>query len=835
MKIDRDAFRANLFYSYSHKDEQYRNNMETALAQLRREHLLSDWSDQKILPGQSISKEIKEKMDEVDIFVFLLSSDFIKSEACIEEWKYAKQLAAEGKSIFRIPIILRDCAWKDFLNNDDIKVLPNDGKPIVGFENKDTAWLQVYEGIKVVINRLKKTFIPEPEFLKEMEKTDFIAQQHIKLRDIFIFPTLSCSSPQVQDELLQEEIIEDQTKLLEKKYILIHGADRSGKTALGRHLYISLLNAQSTPVLHIDLKEVPRKVNHKVFSRAYYGQFSGDYSLWKQQKDKILILDNLSSDPNLIEFIELAKQLFDKIVVTLSSDIFYSYFRDDERLADFHEVKIEPLNHKKQEELIRKRLELSDRSEPISDGLVDKIEDRVNSIIISNKIVPRYPFFVLSILQAYKAFSEENFSIISYGHCYHGLIISNLLKAGISGADNDIDPIFNFAENLAFKNYESTQSPSSTKFNLDEFVKEYRMKFILSDSILNRLKNDDYGIITDKGSFKSPYMYYFFLGKFLSEKNEENQGIIRQMCEQSHVSLNYLTLLFIIHHTNDNEIINDILLRTKQILKDTPPAKLDRTEIENFRGIVDDLSENMLTDSNVETERRKEREFRDITRVLTEMVERLEEQIDEDEDTLNDTYQILKNNEIIGQILRNKYGSLERPIIKEAIETIADSGLRLVTLLLDEDLITNSADYVSKMYPDYDIDKIKGSTRYILFLWTIGNIMKIVNSINVPRIREIVDEVVQQKSTPAYDLIGYFNLLDSVETLTDSVKQALQTLLKKHNNFFFRGVLSMRTQHYMKTHRSSVPIEQSVSAMLYPQKRYSYKPVRSTTRRSDEN
>lgn len=439
MRNDKDAFRANLFYSYSHKDEQYRNNMETALALLRRDNLLVDWSDQKILPGQSISEEIKGNMDAVDIFVFLLSSDFIESEACIEEWEYAKQLAAEGKPVFRIPIILRDCAWKDFLNNDDIKALPNDGKPIVSFENKDTAWLQVYEGIKAVVNQLKKTFTPKPEFLKEVEKTDFIAQQHIKLQDIFIFPTLSCSSPQVQDELLQEEIIEDQTKLLEKKYVLIHGADRSGKTALGRYLYVSLLNVQLTSVLHIDLKEVPRKVDHKVFSNAYYRQFSGDYSLWKQQKDKILILDNLSSDPNLIEFIELAKQLFDKIVVTLSSDIFYSYFRDDERLSDFHEVKIEPLNHKKQEELIRKRLELSDRGESISDGFVDQIEDRVNSIIISNKIVPRYPFFVLSILQAYEAFMPENLSITSYGHCYQVLIISNLVKAGISRADNDID------------------------------------------------------------------------------------------------------------------------------------------------------------------------------------------------------------------------------------------------------------------------------------------------------------------------------------------------------------------------------------------------------------
>ena len=130
MKIDRDAFHANLFYSYSHKDAQHRNEMEKALSLLQRKNLLKDWSDQKILPGQTISKEIKEEMNKADIFVFLLSQDFIASNACMEEWEYAKQLSAEGKPIFRIPIILRDCSWEDLLSDDDIKALPYDANPV---------------------------------------------------------------------------------------------------------------------------------------------------------------------------------------------------------------------------------------------------------------------------------------------------------------------------------------------------------------------------------------------------------------------------------------------------------------------------------------------------------------------------------------------------------------------------------------------------------------------------------------------------------------------------------------------------------------------------------
>ena len=231
-----NTFQAKLFYSYSHTDDRYRANMERALSLLKREKLLQDWSDLNILPGRPISKEIREKMDETDIFVFLLSRDFIASEPCMKEWEYAKQLATQGKLIFRIPVILRDCAWEDLLGDDDIKALPEDAKPVTSGD-EDTAWKQVYEGIKRVIDELRRTFVPKLEFIEKMEKTDFAAQQHIKLQDIFIFPTLSYYPPKSDDGRLRREEIEDQVGLLEKNHILIHGEDMSGKTALGRYLF----------------------------------------------------------------------------------------------------------------------------------------------------------------------------------------------------------------------------------------------------------------------------------------------------------------------------------------------------------------------------------------------------------------------------------------------------------------------------------------------------------------------------------------------------------------------------------------------------------------------
>ena len=92
---------------------------------------------------------------------------------------------------------------------------------------------------------------------------------------------------------------------------------------------------------------------------------------------------------------------------------------------------------------------------PISDGLVDRAEKHVNSVIISDKVVPRYPFYVLSILQTYEAYMPSNLSVTSYGHCYYVLIFASLVRAGISRTDDAINACFNFAEHLAYDIYRS--------------------------------------------------------------------------------------------------------------------------------------------------------------------------------------------------------------------------------------------------------------------------------------------------------------------------------------------------------------------------------------------
>lgn len=344
---------------------------------------------------------------------------------------------------------------------------------------------------------------------------------------------------------------------------------------------------------------------------AYQEQFNGDYSLWIKQPCKTLILDNLNATRHNLGLVEFAREIFDSIVITVASDAFYAFFIDETRLADFGQLKIEQLTRQQQEQLIRRRLALADSTNVPSDGLVDRAEDHVNSVIISDKVVPRYPFYVLSILQTYEGYMPTNMSITSYGHCYYVLIFASLARAGISEADDAINACFNFAEHLAFDIYLHRERADDEPYDFEAYTAQYGARFIIRQSIINRLKDPNYGIIKDDGMFRTSYMYYYFLGRFLAHDHDVGGRIVRAMCQHSHREDNYLTLLFTIHRTSETSIIDDILLGTMCSLDSVPPATLSREETKRFNSVLVALPEEMLATESIEQARTRERARQD--------------------------------------------------------------------------------------------------------------------------------------------------------------------------------------------------------------------------------
>ena len=797
------ALKPKLFYSYSHKDDTFRQDLETHLGLLKREGLLTDWSDHKILPGQPITDTIRKEIDSADIVVFLLSPHFLDSEPCLAEWDRVGRLRTDRPRV-RLPIVVRPCAWEHFLSSDDIKALPKDGKPVSTYSNQDVAWVEVYEGITSVLDELRRTFTPKTSFLDEIKKTDILSFNEISLPEIFVFLTLSQANQDTASGGVVQEMIDSVDQFKAGTNYLIHGPDMSGRTALAKYIYLTSIKLRQHALL-VDLGNLSGRYEN-VIRNSYENQFNGDFDLWRIEPSRTLIVDNLSSSSAQLNFITRAVEDFDRVLVTLTSDTYYSYYRDDARLTEFKKYKIEPLTRVQQEQLIRRRISFMGHGN-MADGAVDEVEGRVNSVI-ANGIVPRYPFYVLSILQTFEAYMPRDMSITSYGHCYFVLIVASLIKAGIANEDADINVCFSFAEHLAFEIFqtktEGRDGFTVAKFNA--FVEKYEQNYILKKSTLNRLKHPDHGILNRNGTFRAPYMQHFFLGSYLAKPLPERRRLVDDLCKHSHRVDSHLTLLFVIHHAVDDGVIDQIVKTTARLLP-RDAATLEPAETGRFSSVVAALPRRVISDKPVEDERRHQRAVIDRT-------ERDEENKDFETEP-NEWYRVLKNMAVLGHVLRVRYGKLTKQRLGEIIETVAEGGLRLVnSVLKDEDEIQQLAEYLKTVNPKADFERVQSLVRFCSFIWTMVNVERIVDAVGHRDIRPVVADVIKRKRTPAYDIIGYFGLLDGADELTEKIKDELETLWKRHDDPFVRRVLSMRTQFYMNTHRSNAKVEQQICAAL---------------------
>jgi len=144
-----------LFYSYSHKDESLRNELETHLKLLQRQGLIDTWHDSKIEAGEEWKRKIDENLERADIILLLVSADFIASDYCYEkEMKRALERHNNGEAHV-IPIITRDVNWGN-APFAGLQALPKGGIAVELWQHKDSAWRSVSEGIERAVMLMRK-------------------------------------------------------------------------------------------------------------------------------------------------------------------------------------------------------------------------------------------------------------------------------------------------------------------------------------------------------------------------------------------------------------------------------------------------------------------------------------------------------------------------------------------------------------------------------------------------------------------------------------------------------------------------------------------------------
>jgi hypothetical protein len=123
------------------------------LAVLRRQGLLREWYDRRVLPGVDWSLEIHKGLEESRVILLLVSADFLASDYCYEvEVRRAIEKHACGEARV-IPVLVRACEW-EHARFAHLQVLPRSGMPVTSWPNRDEAWYDVVRGIRMAVHGL---------------------------------------------------------------------------------------------------------------------------------------------------------------------------------------------------------------------------------------------------------------------------------------------------------------------------------------------------------------------------------------------------------------------------------------------------------------------------------------------------------------------------------------------------------------------------------------------------------------------------------------------------------------------------------------------------------
>lgn len=143
-----------VFVSYAHEDEPHRATLLAHLSALEDEGLIEIWHDRKITGGQEWAGAIGAALKEAQIFLLLISADFLDSDYCNDvELAEAIGLHESGRARV-VPVILRSCDWQHS-RFARFNALPPDGLPVTELEHPDQGFTAVARGVRAIVGELR--------------------------------------------------------------------------------------------------------------------------------------------------------------------------------------------------------------------------------------------------------------------------------------------------------------------------------------------------------------------------------------------------------------------------------------------------------------------------------------------------------------------------------------------------------------------------------------------------------------------------------------------------------------------------------------------------------
>lgn len=777
-----------IFVSYTHNDGTTVKKVVDTFAPMEREDRVKILWDKDINAGADFwNEDIPNMMTSSDIICLFLSTAYLASDSCIREKNFAEKLKSE-KGIVVIPVVVSDCPWLEDSFLKSLLALPNDGHAIKSgyWDNDEEACMDVHNGIKRVVEEIEKlaSLRVNADYEKFLHGADPLTNAHprkknILLDDVFVYPKLKKvdSAKNTKDEY--EDGLIDGNSLLEfpKQHsrIIIMGANQSGKTSFVKNMAVDYRRNGYVPLFIRDKEKFFQGNFEKRIENAFVEQYvSGCNFKGIPQSRIVLLIDDFHYARNKDDILNIVSTY--EHVVLVVDDVFTLDLKNASIVSVFAQYIIQEYNPVQRDELITKWISLTDKQ----DGVIEinnKERDEKNSLIdavlgkaLGRGIVPSYPFFILSIIitvESHKPFDQE---ISSQGYCYQALLFFYLKKENV--ASEYIETYLNFLTHFAYFLYcKKKNEISDTEFN--EFFKQYceeynftlnKDKFIKILYKAQILRKNSLGFC----SFAYQYLYYFFAGKFFAEESDEKfRDDVEEITNNLHLDENAYIAIFIAHHTKKGLLPEKLLGLCDSFFRQEEPASLTRENVAFF-----DVQANKILPTSFEIGKSEENRQKDMARKSE-----LEDQsVEKSDDTFAvDLRRSFKTVEVLGQIIKNRAGSLPKSELIHLYGKAMNVMLRLLSNFLNlikpeknqDEIIIYIKDCIEKAEKKESalISDIEKKERAKVIFWNMNFTVilfileKIRSTLGSEKLREIILNVCNSLDTPAAKIVKFENLM----------------------------------------------------------------------------
>jgi O-acetyl-ADP-ribose deacetylase (regulator of RNase III) len=149
----RPSSAVSVFVSYSHADEGLRKELGKHLSVLERQGIIATWHDRMIGAGSEWEGAIDSHLNEARVILLLISADFVDSQYCYDvEMKRALERHDERQALV-VPVILRAVSLKG-TPFAKLQALPKDARPVVTWADRDSAFVDITDGLRNAIQDL---------------------------------------------------------------------------------------------------------------------------------------------------------------------------------------------------------------------------------------------------------------------------------------------------------------------------------------------------------------------------------------------------------------------------------------------------------------------------------------------------------------------------------------------------------------------------------------------------------------------------------------------------------------------------------------------------------